>query len=282
MKGKSYTVKELLDLLPTSLLDDLAAQTKVDYQVKKLTGKLVFQLLLYGFASQKELSWRILEQLFSHYHFQQFAALSAVERVDHSSLATRISKIEVKYFKKLYEHLCNKVGQEFATERIGGYRIIRFDSTLVSIAGTLLKKMDGLRHGVNTKRAKPSDAVDLKFTVGFDGLSPVQVDFFNQQTYLSEDVALKEVIDQYEFKNKDLAVFDRGLNRRSSLDEFTDQDLHFVTRMRMTKGKVKHELIRDFTTIDPQKPILTDTLRIYKDQLVYLFGKKNKKNRHPY
>ena len=249
MKGKRVSVVELLNLIPDEVLDKFGEQTKVDYQVKKLTGKVVFKLFIYALASRKELSWRLLESIFSHYKFKQFSSLPSDIRADHSSLATRLSTIKVDYFIKIHESLCDEVRKQFEVEKIGGYRIVRFDSTLVSIAGTLLKKVRGMSHGVNKSCKKPGDPVD---------------------------------IENHAFNRNDLAVFDRGLNKRDTLDSFTDKELIFVTRMKTQRGKVKHQPVQNITKIDIQKPIETESLWIEKDQKVYLFSQKSKKSKHAY
>jgi transposase len=282
MKHKKVPVEELLSLIPDELLDQLSQETKVDYQVKKLTGKLIFKLFLYALSSQKELSWRLLEEIFGHYKFQQFTSLSPEMTTDHSSLATRISNIEVSYFSSIYESLSQEVKLRFPTDKIGGYKLIRFDSTLVSIAGSLLKQINGLHHGVNKGYKKPSDPVNIKFSVGYDGLQPVCAKLFAEQKYLSENAALKEALETYQFKADEMAVFDRGINSRASFDEFTDQELNFVTRLKTQKGVIRHVFVKTVTDIKPEMPLETETLWIEKDQLVYLFGKESTKTNHPY
>jgi len=279
---KKIALSELLNMIPDEFLDKLSEETQVDYQVKKLTGKVIFKLLLYGLSSQKKLSWRILEMIFSHYKFLNFTQLSPDKRADHSSLATRISKIKVDYFKKIHEVLNKEILGRFEAKKIGGYKIVRFDSTLVSIAGTLLKKVKGLQHGTNTKHRKPSDPVHIKFTIGFDGLIPTKAKVFNEQTYLSEEVALKEIIEEYDFKANDLAVFDRGLNKRTTFDQFTDSNLIFVTRLKSQNEKVRYQWVKDVTKINEVHPIETESLWIEKDQEVFLFGKKSKPTKHRY
>lgn len=275
-------LSELLNLVPEELLDKIGEETRVDYQVKKLTGKVIFKLFLYGLSSQKELSWRVLETIFSHYKFLNFAQLPAGKRVDHSSLATRISNINVDYFKQIHEALNKELLDRFEVKKVGGYKIVRFDSTLVSIAGTLLKKIEGLELGVNKSYQKEGDPVNIKFTIGFDGLSPVSADFFSEQTYVSEEVALKEVIEKHSFRPNEIAVFDRGLNKRDTLDDFSNNGLMFVTRMRTQNKKVKNDFVRNITSIDIHNPVETENLWIEKDEEVFLFNKKGKKSGHTY
>jgi transposase len=174
------------------------------------------------------------------------------------------------------------VTNEFAPERIGGYKIVRFDSTLVSIAGTLLNKMAGLRVGIRPKYVKPGDPVHLKFSVGFDGLKPIVAKVYDGQTYLSEDVALREIIKQYKCTDKEMIVFDRGISRRATWDEFNGQGRVFVTRVRALKDKVRHEVLKELTNIDQAHPICIGNLLVEKDQLVYLMNQNHKKTKYPY
>ena len=276
---KKIALRELLNMVPEEFLDKISEETQVDHQVKKLTGKVIFKLFLYGLSSQKELSWRILETIFSHYKFLNFANLSNDQRADHSSLATRISNINVDYFKKIHEALNKEILSRFAPKQIGGYQLVRFDSTMVSIAGTLLKKINGLQTGVNKSCQKQGDPVNIKFTIGFDGLSPVVANFFTEQTYLSEEVALKKVIKDYSFKPNEIAVFDRGLNKRDTLDDFTENALIFVTRLRVQNKKVKHKFVQKITAIDLDDPIETKNLWIEKDEKVFLFKKRWKEGK---
>lgn len=289
MSKKKIAFKELLKLIPEECLDEISKATKVNYQVKKLTGKKLFKLLLYGLLSQKELSWRILENIFQHYKFQYYSGIDKSERTDHSSLATRVSKIKVEFFEEIYLKLNEEIAKNYSTPKIGGYEIVRFDSTLVSIAGSLLQnvkqvdnQVDGLRHGIPNKYRTTSSPVDVKFTIGFNGLNSVKASLFDKQTYLSEEVALKEVMQDYAFKTNDLAVFDRGLNKRDTLDAFTDKSVAFVTRMRAPRGKIRYELVNTITSIDKENPLETDKLIVEQDIEVYLFNKKQKRSKHTY
>ena len=57
-------VKQLLELIPDQQLEMLAAESKVDYQVKKLTGKSVFQLILFSMINSERASLRVMEAMF--------------------------------------------------------------------------------------------------------------------------------------------------------------------------------------------------------------------------
>ena len=271
MEKQSVRVRELLNFIPRALMDQIGDQTNIDYQVKKLTGERIFQLLLYSLIKRRDVSWRILETIFGSTKFQQYASLPQGLRTDHSSLATRLSQIKSEYFEKIHQAATKMLEDQYPTEKIGGYKVVRFDSTMVSLAGTLLK-IGGLEHGVNTGKKKASAPVDIKFSVGFNGFYGTKGKIFNEQVYLSEDVALPEIIRAHALSKDEVAVFDRGLNSRKVLVDFTDDNLKFVTRCRIINGKVKHVFVRQVTEIQADKPIETDTLRIKNDCLVYLFA----------
>ena len=69
-KEDGIGVEELLKLIPEELLLDLAVETKVDYQVKKLYGRNVFNLLLYGLIRGERVGLRSLEDFYNSRKFK--------------------------------------------------------------------------------------------------------------------------------------------------------------------------------------------------------------------
>ena len=47
------TVNEIFQLIPENIFDDLAVETKVDHQVKKLSGETIFKLIGLGRINAK-------------------------------------------------------------------------------------------------------------------------------------------------------------------------------------------------------------------------------------
>ena len=282
MKRPTFTAMQLLKLLPDEQLDLFAQETKVNFQTKKLWGQLIFKLLLYGLLSDKELSWRILEVLIHGRGFSSLADISHDFTTDHSSLAERVSKIEVAYFEKLLHHTSELMMERCPPEKVASYRLIRCDSTLVSIAASLLK-LGGLPGGVNTSKLKKHHRVGIKFSVGFNGKQIKSAKFFHSREHVSEDFSLRELILETQWNPKEIAVFDRGLQSRQTFDEFSEHQIKFVTRLRRSpKGNIKHKKIRDITTIQADHPIETQTLRIYQDIEVKLYGKKGAQTKSNY
>jgi Transposase DDE domain len=282
MKRPSITAMQLLALLPDEELKVYGKETKVDYQVKKLSGQLVLKLLMYGLLSGKELSWRILEVLIHSQRFNNWAKLPNDFTTDHSSLAERVSKIEVSYFEKVFNRACEVLGERCAAQEVASYKLIRYDSTFVSIAASLLK-MEGIPGGVNKSKQKDFHPVAIKFSVGFNGKQLKNVKMFHTREHTSDDLSLRELILEGDWESKEVAVFDRGLQSRKTFDEFCEQRIKFVTRLRRSsEGKIKHKKIRDITVIEQGKPIETQTLRIHQDMEVKLYGKTGAKTKNSY
>jgi hypothetical protein len=69
-KEDGIGVIDLLKLIPDDLLLDLSADTNVDYQVKKLYGRNVFNLLLFGLLSGERVGLRSLEDFYNSRKFK--------------------------------------------------------------------------------------------------------------------------------------------------------------------------------------------------------------------
>lgn len=282
MRTKHITAKGLINLMPAEFLEQLAQEHEVDYQVKKLYGERIFKLLIYGLLSGKELSLRILENLIDRPYFKHFAAVPQDFESDHSSLAERLGHIKVSYFKAIFDWVSQQMSQHYTPEQIASYKVVRFDSTLVALSSKLLKTQ-GIRNGVNRSKSKDSDKLEIKFTVGFDGLNVNNALFFNQQEDLSEDNALGEIIRNTSLSSKDIAVFDRGLAKRKTYDEFSEHHIQFVTRLKNgTKNGPKHLKVNCITKIEPPEFICTDTLQIHQDDEVYLYDAASQKTKQTF
>jgi hypothetical protein len=77
MTDTSISAETLLNYFPDSLLDKLSIEHKVDYQVKKLDGKLVFKWLLYGVLSTNELSLNVLMNIFETVEFKSYSGINS-------------------------------------------------------------------------------------------------------------------------------------------------------------------------------------------------------------
>lgn len=281
MKCDKITVGELLKGIPDSVHEQAGTIHKVDYYAKKLRGKDVFHLIMYGLLTDKvDMSLRVLETLYNEDKRYQFlAGLPSEASIDHSSIGSRLSVIKLGYFKDLYSHCRTEMGKYFTPQQIKGHDIMRFDSTLLSISSKLLK-FEGMSNGRKSKKKKASgedlkgEKREVKFTVGFNGLIPKAVKFFKEKSYLSENLALGDAILDAALSDNEIAVIDMGLNARKTLETFSLKDIRFTVRLR---PDAKFEKVKELTPIDRDKPILTDTLSIEQDLEVYLFLRSGRK-----
>jgi len=177
-------------------------------------------------------------------------------KISFSSISERLSVIEPTYFEKLYKLCIEQYSSVLISPK---YPLIKFDSTIVALSGKLLTV------GYQIKGGDAAHIKQLKFTIGFSNL-PVAVHFFTEQIYTSENVALKEAVLAFKPTEAMIRVFDRGITSRKTYDEFIDNGIPFISRISL---KSKRQTV---TANHLQQPIQTDTLSIYSDSWVYLFG----------
>jgi transposase len=220
---KSITCQELLELVPDQLVECVAKETNVDYSVSKLTGRNMFALLLYGLISGKEVSLKILEDVFRSPLLQ---AVSGGKTIEKSSLSYRLKTMNPDFFKHIFDHLATdeRVGRYMGIVQ-NKYVVKKVDSTIVTLTSKLLTVGMDIFDGRK----------DLKFSVGImDGL-PIEIELFTTQTYASEDIALPEIIHRKRPQQKEkitIVLFDRGVQSRDTLESIRqEKQLFFVTRL---------------------------------------------------
>lgn len=247
--------QEILKLIPEEYFDFLAAETKVDYKVKKLHGSIVFKLILYSLLTTKKGSLRVMESVFSSYGFKQFASLGREDKTRFTSIRDRLNTINVEYFQRLF----SKCYQLFSCCLENEHKhILRYDSTMVVLSGKLLN----IGMGGRGKSARKQ----VKFTVGFDGLLPVCAKVFTQKKYASEDIALRELIMEASVSKGDVSVFDRGLMARKTYVEFDNNKKCFVTRI---KSNTRFKPVKDIPFTCSEE----STVSVKSDQWVCLYSK---------
>jgi hypothetical protein len=126
---------------------------------------------------------------------------------------------------------------------------------LVSISSKLLK--EGM--SINQK----GDKKFVKFSMAFSNV-PIHSKIFTEQSFVSEDFALKELINECPLSADNILVFDRGVQARATFDEFNKSELTFVTRL---NNYTRFETINKFKTDENQ----TDRLFLEEDLEVTLF-----------
>src|SRR6266850_4592432 len=104
MKTKnSISVKQLLDCIPCEKFTRLAEITGVNHQVKKLSGEVIFKLLLMSVLNSEKISLRVMEDLYKSKRFRLLAELDAENTTRHTSLSDRLMNIKAEYFEQLFD-----------------------------------------------------------------------------------------------------------------------------------------------------------------------------------
>ncbi|MFP5043120.1 IS4 family transposase, partial [Parasediminibacterium sp. JCM 36343] len=268
------TATEILKLIPEKTFDILTAETKVDHQVKKLTGETIFKLVLYSMLSSNKPSLRIMEKFISSATFKCFNRRTVTAKkgrktlsphdCKYNSIRDRICTMEVSYFEKLFEQVFIIYNKELKEETA----LSKTDSTFISLAAKLFSTAMEFG-GDKTHR-------HVKYSVVMKGSLPMHVKAFTDQTYASEEMALAEVIDDADGLQKGTIVFDRGLKSRDSFDRFTTDNKYFITRSLPGPRHEVHE--KKGLGAKPDG----STVTIVSDEVAYLFGKKGKKSTFSY
>jgi transposase len=128
-----------------------------------------------------------------------------------------------------------------------------------------------LKKGMNIGKKKDGKK-QIKFTVAFDGKYPCMSELFTDKSYLSEDLAIPEVVYKYAEKNKNsVFVFDRGVAKRQVFCNLNQQDTYFVTRL---KDNFRYRIIKQIED-GKNKPV--GTLELISDQVIQLGVPNSKK-----
>ena len=268
------TATEILKLIPEKTFDTLSAETKVDHQVKKLTGETIFKLVLFSMLSSNKSSLRIMEKFISSATFKCFSRRTETAKkgrkplsphdCKYNSIRDRICTMEVSYFEKLFEEIFIIYNKELKEETA----LSKTDSTFISLAAKLFST--GMEFGGDKTHRH------VKYSVVMKGSLPMHVKAFTEQPYASEEMALAEVINDADGLQKGTIVFDRGLKSRDSFDKFTTDNKYFITR---SLPVARYD-------VDEKRKVGAkpdgSTVTIVSDEVVYLFGKKGKKSTFGY
>lgn len=258
-------VKEILGYISEEQLDFFARETMVDWNVKKLKGKELFKLCVFGVLNENRASSRVFENFYENHFFCKYAQIPKNKSVSHSSIAERIGKINVDYFEKLYNHTVT-IFQDKLTEK-DKIKLSLYDSTVTSLSASLLSF--GMQNGQKNKKGEQGKN-SIKFTIGFNGL-PFNVKFHKEQKMISEDLALGDILEEHIANKKDIAVFDRGMKDRKKMVELCDEQKYFVTRI-YKSSKYEIEKGSKITPLDFEN----DILKLTKHSRVHLYCKQKK------
>lgn len=258
------TAGELIRLIPEETFQRLAVETKVDRQVKQLSGEVIFKLILFSMLNSNKLSLRVMETYLQSASFKSFAGYGIIIG-KYNSIRDRICTINADYFEKLFTDIFSIYNKELQEEK----SLSITDSTCVSLAAKLLS--DGMR---NSK--VDTDDRYLKYSVYLKGSIPASVKIFKDQSYICDDKALTELINDTPGKPEEIIVFDRAVRTRSTFDKFTTDKRQFVTRSKLDiRCNTAH------TNILRKKPF-NSTVTIQSDETGYLSSGSHKRTEHQY
>ena len=257
---QQVSVAQLLALIPEALHDELARALSLDKWVPKLSAQLLFKLVLYSLLDSERLSLRTMAENYKTPWFQSLAG-HMLDEVAHTSIRARLMTVKLDYSEKLCEHVYQQVCLHYSNREMQKYHIKRYDSTMIATFSHLL---EGMRVG-NTSRHK----TQVKFTTEFKDDLLIRMRFFKDQAHLSEETALKQIIESVEHNINEIIVFDRGLKKRQTFESFNDQQLLFVTR---TNEDTRYQVIESASEI---ADIHTDDLQFIQDSKVYLYASGN-------
>ena len=264
---KNIHARDLLKLIPEDQFASIIKDTNVDFQVKKLFGRTMFFLLLYGLLDSKRSSLRTLEQSFKTNKFKVLFKIDPLQQIKYNSLSDRLATMNVDFFKDVYEMLYDLLSSYYnETDRLS-YNIVRVDSTMVAEAANKLEK--GMIIGNQTdKKSK-----QVKYTFSMTNLFPSSAELFTAQSDLNEGVTIPQVIKNYiDRRDNNVFVFDRGVKSRKVYNEL-DQDLRFVTRI--DPGAL-YEKVESY---EVKENLVVGNLTIKNDDLVILFDKRHNRSK---
>jgi len=267
--GQKINVQKVMGLIPDDLLSTLSKDTKVDYCAKVLYGQRIFNLLLYGILTTDRTSQRTLEDLFKSNLFKAMFCYDAGMKVVHSSISTRLSKIDSEFFRLVYENVYKEFSKFFTVKEQLKYRIVRVDSSMVAETCNKLKK--GLAPGDKKNKSPEKTVKQVKYTVAFDGLTACDFRIFNESSYLSEDLAIPEVIRLNAAKEGSITniyTFDRGVASGKNFSSLTTDNISFVGRLNTNR---KYDVIALDSLTEGNKDL--GELTLIRSQLVHLYGK---------
>lgn len=251
--------KDIIEYISDEELEFLSVETKVNHQVKKLDGALVFKLILFSLLEHDKPSLRVMEQIFNSGAFK-FHSNTKHLTTKYNSLSDRLSAINSDYFERIFHLLFEKFNGALGEQK----SLQKYDSTMIAISSKLVDW--GLRVGSKTNKRQ------LKVTIGLHGSLPCDFKIFTENKYNCEDLTIPEVILNYRNKNSSIVTFDRGVQKRKTFVDLNDNHLLFVTRI---NTNATHHVIKALKIAEENKE--TETLRIIEDLEINFNDRENRK-----
>jgi hypothetical protein len=257
-------VSEILDLLPDEKLQQIGEKLQVDKKNTKITGSFIVKTFVRSSLLKRPISLRTIE--FMSNNTSSLNRLlktksSSKAKIDHSSLGKRLNNISTNYFEEVYKDIVVKA--EKILPKNDKSRLHKFDSTITSLAGRVVK--DGINVGGNNKENQ------IKLTVGLKNSLPSSVRFCKEQSESSEDIALVRAINESKLDTEDILLFDRGISKGTTYQDFSNRGIKFVTRVKQNR---KHKVIEKRAVKD------VGNLKIISDEIINFYDKHKKVIEH--
>jgi hypothetical protein len=256
------TASALIGLIPAITFQELAVETNVDAHVKKLSGEVVFKLILFSMLNSEKLSLRVMESFLQSAQFKSFSRFDILDG-KYNSIRDRICSINPAYFERIFDTVFSIYNKELKEESA----LLKTDSTCISIASKLLSS--GIEMGSDNRKF-------VKCSVNLKGSIPSSVKVFTDQSYACEDNALGELISDNDVFKNEIVVFDRGIRSRAIYDKFTGEGKSFITR-----GANNIRCMDAIDSVIGTKPG-NATITLKSDQTGYLCSKQTKRTTYKY
>lgn len=255
-------IKQILDQIPQEWFAQIGQATSIDYQVSRLRGKLMFDLLLYGLLQrEKDLSLRVLENYYNHSAFFQLLSGKGGHQTRYTSLADRLNSMPVAYFRQIFELLMDKVAQ--SNNKSEQPDVLRFDSTLVNISAGLTQ----LGYKIGKAPAEGHCQHKLKFVIGMKENWAESGHLYTEKQHAHDDYPLRRAILESAYSREDIVLFDRGLHKRATFEELDQEGIDFVTRL---NENVRYQLISTHKQVQGRE---AKRLILQSDEWVYLYDR---------
>ena len=253
-------IQEIVTMIDDEKLKTLGELHKIDKINTKITGAFILKAFVKSALTGIPISLRSIETLANK--DKTLASYlktpdPSKKRLDHSSLGKRLKTINADFFKEIYEDMVMKFQNTFSSQK--SFHV--FDSTIISISGKLMKS--GLKIG------GAKDNRHIKMSVSLKNSIPSSIRFCSKQSEGSEDIALARAINEARVEKEDIILFDRGIAKAETFDQFTKEEKFFVTRV--NPGR-KYRLLSS-NKIEKSED---SNLIITSDVVVYLYNRKSK------
>jgi hypothetical protein len=198
---------QLLDLLPSKLLDRLAVSFDVNkVNQVKLRGQTVFLCLLNSLVNHPVVSQRLLEAT-----YEKMTGQTA----DHSSFGKRLAGINPEYFAALFAHAYRAIQPQLAVNDARGLRLRRVDATTVVLSAKVLAFGIHVASGGKIGKGHAKRHVKSVLALATDGL-PEFLHLCREQAEANDNPALGDSMIEAT-RPGDLWIVDKGLTDRERL-----------------------------------------------------------------